>query len=256
MIGLLKAEMTKLTGRKLYPVMVLIIIAFTALAGFFLMIFGQIFPEAAAEGLPVLEKPSAYFLGIQQVVGQTWFPLIIAVVVLGGELATTIWATSLTRESRKASQIGARLIIFTFASWLAMLIGVAVWGVMAALFAEGSGGLSAMDWLDVLWKVGVSQVAWVSLGIGFVALLRSVGPAIGAVIALSFGEQLLILWRPYQNVSLTGATTGIFGDVGLNGFVSIFLPAPVGVLHAVAIVTGWTVLGLLLTWWGLNRRDA
>jgi hypothetical protein len=113
-----------------------------------------------------------------------------------------------------------------------------------------------MDWLDVLWKVGVSQVAWVSLGIGFVALLRSVGPAIGAVIALSFGEQLLILWRPYQNVSLTGATTGIFGDVGLNGFVSIFLPAPVGVLHAVAIVTGWTVLGLLLTWWGLNRRDA
>jgi hypothetical protein len=127
---------------------------------------------------------------------------------------------------------------------------------MTALFADGSGGLSAMEWLDVFWKVGVSQVAWVSLGIGFVALLRSVGPAIGAVIALSFGEGLLILWRPYQNVSLTGATTGIFGDVGLDGFASMFMPASLGVPHAVAIVAGWTVLGLLLTWWGLNRRDA
>jgi hypothetical protein len=256
MIGLLKAEMTKLTGRKLYPVMVLIIIAFTGLAGFFLMIFGQIFPEAASEGLPIIEKPSAYFLGIQQVVGQTWFPLILAVVVLGGELATTIWATTLTRESRKTSQIAARLTIFTVASWVAMLIGVAVWAAMAALFAEGSSSLSVAEWLDVVWKVGVSQVAWVSLGIGFVALLRSVGPAIGAVIALSFGEGLLILWRPYQNVSLTGATTGIFGDLALDGFASMFMPASVGVLHAVAIVAGWTVLGLLLTWWGLNRRDA
>lgn len=256
MIGLLKAETTKLTGRKLYPVMVLIIVIFTGLAGFFLMIFGQIFEAAASEGLPVIEKPDAYILGIQQVVGQTWFPLILAVVVLGGELASTIWATSLTRESRKTSQIAARLLVFTLASWIAMLIGTAVWSLIAAWFAGGSGGLSSADWLDVLWKVGVSQLAWVSLGIGFVALLRSVGPAIGAVIALSFGEGLLVLWRPYQNVSLTGATTGIFGDSSLDGLASMFLPAPVSVLHGVAIIVGWTGLGLLLTWWGLNRRDA
>ncbi|MEX1037872.1 MAG: hypothetical protein WDZ96_03340 [Acidimicrobiia bacterium] len=256
MIGLLKAEITKLTGRKLYPVMILIIVIFTGLTGFFLMIFRQIFPGAASEGLPLIEKPDAYFLGIQQVVGQTWFPLILAVVVLGGELASTIWATSLTRESRKTSQIAARLLVFTVASWFAMLIGVAVWSVMAAWFAEGSGGPSTGDWMEVLWKVGVSQLAWVSLGIGFVALLRSVGPAIGAVIALSFGEGLLVLWRPYQNISLTGATTGIFGSFGLDGIASMFLPAPVSTLHALAIMVGWTGLGLLLTWWGLNRRDA
>lgn len=256
MIGLLRAEITKLTGRKLYPVMILIIVIFTGLAGFFLMIFAQVFEGAASQGMPVIQKPDAYFLGIQQVVGQTWFPLILAVVILGGELASTIWATSLTRESRKTSHIVARLIVLTVASWVAMLIGIAVWAAMAALFAEGSGGPSAGDWLDVLWKVGVSQLAWVSLGIGFVALLRSVGPAIGAVIALSFGEGLLVLWRPYQNVSLTGATTGIFGEFGLDGIASMFMPAPVSVLHAVAIIVGWTGFGLLLTWWGLNRRDA
>jgi hypothetical protein len=137
-----------------------------------------------------------------------------------------------------------------------MLIGIAVWAAMAAWFAEGSGGPALSEWLNVLWKVGMSQLAWVSLGIGFVALLRSVGPAIGAVIALSFGEGLLVLWRPYQNVSLTGASTGIFGSFGLDGIASLFMPAPVGTLHAVAIIVGWTGLGLLLTWWGLNRRDA
>jgi hypothetical protein len=256
MIGLLKAEITKLTGRKLYPVMVLIIMIFTGLTGFFLMILAQIFEGAASEGVPVIEKPDAYFLGIQQVVGQTWFPLILAVVILGGELASTIWATTLTRESRKTSQIAARLIVFTVASWVAMLVGIAVWAAMAASFAEGTGGPALSEWLNVLWKVGMSQLAWVSLGIGFVALLRSVGPAIGAVIALSFGEGLLVLWRPYQNVSLTGASTGIFGSFGLDGIASLFMPAPVGTLHAVAIIVGWTGLGLLLTWWGLNRRDA
>ena len=256
MIGLIKAETLKLSGRKLYPVMLLIILAFTGLAAFFLMVFGQILDDAASQGLPTIPKPEAFILGIQQVVGQTWFPLILAVVVLGGELSTTIWATTLTRESRKSWQISARLLVFTLASWLAMLLGIAAWSGVAILFAEGSGGLSFVEWLDVLWKTGVSQVAWVSLGIGFVALLRSVGPAIGAVLALSFGEGLLVLWDPYANVSLTGATTGVFGAVGLEGIAAEFLAPPVGLGHSMLILAGWTTLGMLLTWWGLNRRDA
>lgn len=256
MIGLIKAETTKLTGRKLYPVMVVILLAFTGLAAFFLLLFGQIVDDAASQGLPTVEKPEAYILGIQQVIGQTWFPLILAVVVLGGELATTIWATTLTRESRKTYQVLARLLIFTIASWIGMLLAIGLWSGTAAVFAEGTGGLGFVDWLNVVWKAGVSQIPWVALGIGFVSLLRSIGPAIGAVLALSFGEGLLVLWGPYQNVSLTGATTGIFGQVGLGGIADAFLAPPVSPLHAVAILGGWTALGLLLTWWGLNRRDA
>lgn len=256
MIGLIRAEMLKLTGRKLFPVMALILMAFTGLAAFFLMILGQILDDASSQGLPVIDKPEAYILGIQQVVGQTWFPLILAVVVLGGELATTIWATTLTRESRKVRQVASRIVIFTLASWVAMLLAIAMWSVLALGFAGGSGGLGLLEWLDVVWKSLVTQVPWVVLGIGFVSLLRSVGPAIGAVLALSFGESLLVLWRSYQNVSLTGATTGIFGGVGLDGIAGQFLAAPVGLLHSLAIFAGWSGLGLLLTWWGLNRRDA
>jgi hypothetical protein len=257
MIGLVKAETLKLTGRKLFPVMTLILAAFTTLAAFFLILFGQINEAAVEEGLPLVMKPEAYLFGVQQVIGQTWFPLILAVVVLGGELASTIWATGLTRESRKTWHVGARLVVLTLASWIGMLVAIGVWAGITALFAEGTGGLDFGEWASVVWKTGFVQIAWVSLGIGFVSLLRSVGPAIGAVLALSFGESLLVLWRPYQNVSLTGASTAIFGQVGLPGAVAeIFGTNTVGTGQAVLIILSWTALGLLLAWWGLNRRDA
>lgn len=257
MIGLIKAEIVKLTGRKLFPVMTLILVGFTALAAFFLLIFGQLNAAAVEEGLPLIEKPEAYIFGVQQVIGQTWFPLILAVVVLGGELASTIWATGLTRESRKAWHVGARLLVLTAASWIGMLIAIAAWAGLTAFFAEGSGGLDLGEWAAVAWKTGFIQIAWVSLGMGFVSLLRSVGPAIGVALALSFGEGLLALWRPYRNVSLTGASTAIFGQVGLPGAAAeIFGINSVGTGHAVAIILGWTALGLLFAWWGLNRRDA
>lgn len=257
MIGLMKAEVVKLTGRKLFPTMVVILAAFTALAAFFLMVLGQINEAAVSEGLPLIMKPDAYILGIQQVIGQTWFPLILAVVVLGGELASTIWATSLTRESSKAKHITARLAVLTVASWLGMLIAIGVWAVLTVFLAEGSGGLDAAEWLEVVAKTGLTQVAWVGLGLGFVSLLRSIGPAIGAVLALSFGEGLLALWRPYQNVSLTGASTSIFGNVGIPGAAAeIFGTGSISQLHAIAIIASWTAIGLLLTWWGLARRDA
>lgn len=257
MIGLIKAEIVKLTGRKLFPVMTLILVGFSALAAFFLLIFGQLNAAAVEEGLPLIRKPEAYTLGIQQVIGQTWFPLILAVVVLGGELASTIWATVLTRESRKTWHVGARLLVLTGASWIGMLIAIGAWAGLTALFAEGSGGLDFGEWVGVVWKTAFTQVAWVSLGMGFVALLRSVGPAIGAALALSFGEGLLALWRPYQNVSLTGASTAIFGEVVMPGAGGVLFGSnSIGTTHAVVIILGWTTLGLVLAWWGLNRRDA
>jgi hypothetical protein len=257
MIGLLKAETLKLSSRKLFPVLTLVILAFAGLFAFIFLLLGQILEGTTTEGPPIIPKPMAFLFGIQQVVGQTWFPLILAVVVFGGELATTVWATTLTRESRRSRQVGARVVILSLASWLAMLLGVALWSGLAAIFAEGSGGPAVAEWLGVVWKACVTQVPWVTLGIGTVALLRSVGPAIGGVLALSIGESLLVFWSPYRNVSLTGATTGIFGDAGLEGVPGAELFAqPVGLLHSVAILAIWTGLGLLLTWWGLNRRDA
>lgn len=254
-MSLLHAEYLKVSRRKLFLVMLLILLILVAMTAFFLMIFGQIAPDLA-EDVPVIEKPEAYLIGAQQVAGQTWFPLILAVVVLGGEFASTVWATALTRDSRKVNHILARLVVFTVAGTLAFLIATAVWSVVAFFGASGEGSPEMGEWLGLVWRAAVIAVAWTSLGLGAVAMLRSVGPAIGVVLAFSFGESILSLWAPYGNVSLTAATGGLYDFVFGPGLEGLVPGSDLSRLHALAIIAGWTALGFGLTWWGLQRRDA
>jgi hypothetical protein len=254
-MSLVHAEYLKVTRRKLYPGMLLILAVLIGVVAFFLMVFAQVVPEAARD-VPVLEKPGAYLIGAQQVASQTWFPLILAVVVLGGEMGSTVWATSLTRDSRKTRHILARLLVFTLASWLAFLIGTGIWSGIAALAAEGSGAPEIGEWVGVVWRMGLIALAWTSLGLGAISVLRSLGPAIGAVLAFSFGESILALWGPYENVSLSAATSGLF-RTAMEGFVGVFLPGVgMSVAQSIGIILGWTLFGLILTWWGVQRRDA
>lgn len=254
-MSLMRAEYRKITRRKIYPIMTLLLVVFTALGAFFLIIFGEIAPEAA-EGLPVLEKPLVYDIGAQQSATQFWFPLILAVVLLGGELSTTVWATSLTRESRVGRQLLARFATYSVGTVIAFIVAFAVWTVLAAIFAPGEGFMSAGDMVGFLWKFAVIAVAWIAIGTGAVALLRSVGPAIGVGLAIYFAEGFLALWDPWENVSITAASTGLFNvDFG-GGFGGLIPGMGLPLWHQLAILAGWTALGLGLTWWGLQRRDA
>jgi hypothetical protein len=92
--------------------------------------------------------------------------------------------------------------------------------------------------------------------LGSVAVLRSVGPAIGAALALYFIDPILGLWGPWENVSLSAATNALF-QLDVPGRFGALVPgADLSLPHAVVIVLGWAVLGLAITWWGLHRRDA
>jgi hypothetical protein len=254
-MSLLHAEYVKLSRRRLYPVMLLVLVFFMGMAAFFLIAFGQIAPELAGS-LPVLEKPLAYLVGAQQAAQQTWFPLILAAVILGGEFGSTVWATSLTRDARKAVHILARLVVLTVAGWVAFLAATALWGAVAFLAAPGTGAPTLGEWVGIAWRMFLISLAWTSLGLGAVATLRSIGPAIGAAIGFSFLEGILSLWDPYENFSLSAATTGMF-DFVFGPALAGFIPgADLSTARAVAIVVGWTAVGAALTWWGLQRRDA
>lgn len=254
-MSLLHAEYLKMSRRRLFPIMALILVVLMGITGFFLMAFGQIAPDIAGD-IPVLAKPQAYLLGAQQVASQTWFPVILAVIMLGGELSTTAWATALTREPRRLRHIVSRLAVFTTAAATAFLIGLGAWAVIAFAAAPGSGTPEAGQWLGIVWRFGVISLAWTSVGLAAVATLRSTGPAIGAALALAFGEGILALWAPYGNVSLSAATSGLFGFVFGPG-IDAFIPGTrLSTAHALTIIGGWTILGLALAWWGLQRRDA
>lgn len=254
-MSLIRAEYRKITRRKLYPIMTLLLVVFVGLGAFFLIVFGEIAPEAA-QGLPVLEKPLVYEVGAQQAATQFWFPLILAVVLLGGEFGTTVWATALTRDSRKLHHILARFGTYAVATSIAFLVAFAVWVVLAAIFAPGEGFMETTDLVGVVWKSAVIALAWTALGTAAVSLLRSVGPAIGVGLAIYFAEGFLALWDPWENVSITAASTALF-EIDLGGPFSALIPGS-GLLlwQQLAILAGWAVLGLALTWWGLQRRDA
>jgi hypothetical protein len=254
-MSLLHAEYLKLSRRRLYYTMVLILAALVGLLAFFLLIFPRIAPDFA-EGVPLLEKPEAYVFGAQQVAGQTWFPLILAVVMLGGEFGSTVWATALTRDPRRSVQISARFLVLAVASLLAIAAGVAGWAVVTTLAVPGDGFPPISDWLGLVWKVALIELAWTAIGLGAVAMLRSVGPAIGAALALYFIDPILGLWGPWENVSLSAATNALFGVDVAGGFGALVPGADLSLPHAVAVVVGWTIVGLALTWWGLHRRDA
>lgn len=254
-MSLVHAEYLKLSRRRLYPMMVVILGVLVALLAFFFLIFGQILPELADQ-LPVFQKPDAYVFGAQQVAGQTWFPLVLAVVMLGSEFGNTVWATALTRDSRRLYQISARFSVLWVASWVAIVLGIVGWSIVVFFASPGTGGPDALEWLEVVWKVGLIQLAWTAIGLAAIALFRSVGPAIGAALALIFIDPLLGLWGPYENISISAATTALFPIFPDGAFSSLVPGSGLSTTHAILILVGWAAVGFALTWWGLQRRDA
>jgi hypothetical protein len=254
--GLLRAEFIKLVKRKLYWVMLGIFAFVMGMVAVLLVVLPPLAPEAF-EGFPGITKPDAYLFGATQAIGQTWFPVILAVVLLAGETTGTIWATSLTMESRRWMHLAAKTVVATLAAWVATLAAIGGWSLVTLLFAAGDGAPAAGEWWAVVWKTGLIEFAWVSLGLGAAAILRSIGPAIGLGLAFAFGEGILAIWRPWQRVSLSGASSAFIADLSdITGGFGIGFIGSMSVGEAAAVIFGWALVGVALAWVGLQVRDA
>jgi hypothetical protein len=251
MMGLIGAEVIKTFKRRTFWVLTIVLFLLTAfLAGIFFFL-----PRVVDEGFPIIAKPDAYLFGAAQVLGQTWFPLILATMSLAGELATSAWATALTRNSRRGQHLIARLIVSTTSSSLAMVLAIGLFAVVTFFFATGEGTPSLEEWLGVAWKALLIQFTWVAIGLMFSAWLRSVGPAIGAALAFSFIEGLLVLWSGWRRVSLSLATSSILGELDVSGFGQILGELP-EFRTALLTIGAWAVGATILAWAGLRFRDA
>lgn len=257
MKGLLRAEVRKLAKRKLFWVMLAILAVVMGLGAVFLLVVPNVAPEAVP-GLPAVSKPDAYLLGAQQAIGQNWFPIVLAAVVLGGEMRSAAFASSLVRDARRGAHLFARLTVLTAASWLATLLAVAGWALVVSLFAPGEGGPTWGEWVDVIWKSGLVELTWTALAVAAVALFRSLGPALGAALAFSFVEGLLSLWKLYRPISLSTNSTAMLGELSefSGGFgIGVAAAEPIPELQATVAVMIWA-LGLIgLAWAALRFRD-
>jgi hypothetical protein len=253
MIGLLRAEIIKVAGRRLWWVMTAILLLLMAGIAFLFTVLPGISPEEF-EGMPTLTKPDAYTFGAAQAIGQTWFPLVFAAVLLAGETSTSVWAASLTRESRRWMHLIAKLAVVSVAATVAVLIALAGWSTVVTFFAEGSGVPGLGVWADVLWKTALTEGTWVALGLGTVAVFRAMGPAIGAALGFSFLDSILALWAPWREVSLTVASGRLVSDLEMTGMGSISA-SQMGPTQALLVVFAWAGFGLLLGLIGLQVRD-
>ena len=251
-VGLFRAELIKLLKRRTFYVLVLVLAVLTALLAsiFFLL------PRAIEEAdIPIITKPDAYIFGAQQVLGQTWFPIILSTMFLAGELATSAWATALTRNARRWQHLIARLLTTTGASWLAMLAAIGGFGLVALFLAEGTGSLPAGEWWGIAWKALLVVFTWVALGMAASAWLRAVGPAIGATLAFSFAEGILALWGGWRSISLSIHTSALLGSLDFGGFGGILGEMP-SFGKALIVVLGWCVAAIAAAFAGLHFRDA
>ncbi len=222
-MSLLRAEYRKISRRKIFPGMTLVLLVFVGLAAFFLIAFRQISPEMAGE-IPELLKPEVYEVGAQQAATQFWFPLILAVVLLGGELSTTVWATALTRDSRKVRHIISRFFTYSAATTVASLVAFALWVVFAHVRCQRRGlhdgqrprrrSLEVRRYrgrLDLDRHRRRSRCSGRS-GRRSASVWPSTSPRASSPCGI-----------PWENVSLTAASTALFdvdfGSGGLGGFV-------------------------------------
>jgi hypothetical protein len=250
-MGLVQAEILKISKRRVFWVMLIILLVLTAFTALIFLVAPRF-----AEDIPLrVEKPSAYLIGAQQVAGQTWFPLILAAMLLGGEVASTAWASALTRESRRARHLFARLSVTTAGSWLAMLLAVGAFSVAVAIIADGSGTLEGSEWFGIFWKTGLITLTWVAIGLAAAAWLRSVGPAIAAGLAFNFVDQLAALWAPYRRISFSINSAALLGPLDVINVGDILGDTP-EFGQALAVVLAWTILAVVAAWAGLQYRDA
>lgn len=251
MVGLIRAELIKLFKRRTFYVLVLVLAIFT---GFLALFFFLILPEIE-DAFPPITKPGAYLFGAQQVLDQSWFPLILSAMFLAGELATSAWATALTRNARRWQHLLARLLTTTGATWLAMLAAIGGLSLVVLVLAEGSGALEIGEWWGIAWKALLVVFTWVSLGMAASSWLRAVGPAIGATLAFSVIEGLLALWPVWQNVSLSFHTNALMGPLDAGGFGAFAGQAPT-FGRSLVVVLAWCAASIAAAWAGLVAQDA
>ena len=253
MIGLIRAEIIKVTGRKLWWIMTAILTVLMAGTAFLFTVLPNVAPEEL-QGLEAIEKPGAYLFGAGQAIGQTWFPLVFAAVLLASETSTSVWASSLTRESRRWLHLIAKVVVASLASALAMAVAIMAWSIVTVIFAEGSGAPGVTEWLAVAWKIGLTQVTWVGLAFGMVALFRNMAPAIGVALGFSILDGILSLWEPWTEVSLSIASTRLVQDLSAS-MGPFSTGVDMGFAQAMVVVFAWTGLGLFLALIGLQVRD-
>lgn len=193
MINLLRAELLRVQSRRLFRVLLAIVVAAIVVVG--VVIFARSvrvdYDTAVPLGMRIAAQP---LFSLSVVVGASF---------LGAEWACGAMTTLLTWEPRRgrvlASKVAACALSVAAASFAVLIVVALVLLPSAAAHGDLS-GLTASWWWSLigLWlKIGALTAMGTWLGVGLAGLLRnSAGPVAIWLIFEFLIAQLLVLWRP------------------------------------------------------------
>ena len=193
MIELVRSEVWRLGSRRLFRVLLALVVGLVVVIG--VVVFARSGDVRYAEAVPLAMRIAAQPLfSLSVVVGASF---------VGAEWACGAMTTLLTWEPRRGRVLMSKLIAAAVSVAIATLIVEVVVALVLLPSAAAHGttaGMTASWWwsLSGLWlRTGALSAMGAGLGVGLAGLMRNAGGPIATWLIFEFlVAQLLVLWRP------------------------------------------------------------
>lgn len=195
MTALVRAEILRLTSRRLFRVLLAVVIGLTLIVGLSVFLSTRDLRFHFSTAAPLAMRIAAQPLFSLSVVAGASF--------VGAEWACGAMTTLLTWEPRRGRVLGAKLVAAALAFALATLAVLVLVAVVLVPTGVAHGVMSGLDgewWrstLGLLLRGTALGALGAGLGVGLAGLLRNSGGPIATWLIFEFVvSQLLVLWKP------------------------------------------------------------
>lgn len=195
MTALVRAEILRLTSRRLFRVLLAVVVGLTFIVGLSVFMSTRDLTFHFSTAAPFAMRIAAQPLFSLSVVAGASF--------VGAEWACGAMTTLLTWEPRRGRVLGAKLLAAALASslaTLAVLVLVAIVLVPTGVAHGAMGGLDGEWWrstVGLLLRGTALGALGAGFGVGLAGLLRNSGGPIATWLIFEFVvSQLLVLWKP------------------------------------------------------------
>lgn len=244
---LIRVEMRKILKRRFSWIMLGVLLLISGLSA--LLVATQIDFTISGSSSGGVTGSDEYIFGFDNLRLHFWYPLVIAVVIMGGDVASGALAAGLTRVPNRLTHLWSRILVYGSTVWIDLMVALGLWFLIIKIFEPEVPFISAGEFMAGFWRFGFTTFFWVILTVATVAVMRSTGGAVGAVMGFWIFELFVTAtWEAFQRFSVSQNTA-------LLNLASEFDSSQNSVPEAVLALSGWMVAFLIIGIFGMYARD-
>ncbi len=272
MSALLRAELRKLTGRRLLWGLLAVLVGLEAMNMILVPVLLRVLPSEQGmaplrELVGSLRLPAGFVFAVQTSVGQVMLLVaILTAIAVGNEYGWGTMALTLTLEPRRGRVLAAKAVSLVFVAALgtlvAALVGMAFAAAAQPILPTGAPSVFEGNWVVAaagVWLRSFPALAfWVLLTSAVAIMTRSPGAAAGVGVGVVLVDQVFGLataLQPFLVSTNTQALTTV-GRVGTGGGAfSVASLARIPAWRAAAVLCAYGVVVGAVAWWRLSRQE-